>query len=165
MAFAISLVKVAHALVGFWFVAGIVGRGVVQLRAERTADMSALKVLVELLGRFDNLMVIPGSIAVLVLGLVSAWIEGVPLLGFLQGAHSNWLFLALMLYATIMALVPTVFLPKGRVFQGALDEAIAKGTVTDRLSTAFRDPVVRAAHAWELLAIAVIIWLMITKPF
>jgi uncharacterized membrane protein len=165
VALAISLMKVAHAMTGFWFVAGVAGRGVVQLRAERTADVSAVKVLVELLGRFDNLMVIPGSIAVLALGLVSAWLEGTPLLGFLQGAHSNWLFLALILYATIMLLVPTVFLPKGRLFQAALDEAIAGGTVTDRLSAAFRDPVVRAAHLWELLAIAVIIWLMIAKPF
>jgi uncharacterized membrane protein len=165
MALAISLMKVAHAFAGFWFVAGVVGRGVVQLRAERTADISIVKVLVDLLGRFDNLMVIPGSIVVLALGLVAAWIEGVPLLGFLQGAHSNWLLLALVLYATIMLLVPTVFLPKGRQFQAALDDAIAAGTVTGRLSRAFRDPIVRAAHLWELLAIAVIIWLMIAKPF
>jgi hypothetical protein len=42
---------------------------------------------------------------------------------------------------------------------------VAAGHVTDRLSAAFRDPVVRAAHIWELVAIAVIIWLMVVKPF
>jgi uncharacterized membrane protein len=165
VALAISLVKVAHALTGFWFVAGIVGRSVLQVRAERTRDVGVVKVLVELIGRFDNLMVIPGSSAVLVLGLVSAWLEGIPLFGFLQGAHSSWLFVSLVLYASIMALVPTVFLPRGRVFQAALDEATAAGKVDDRLAAAFRDPVVRAAHIWELLAIVIIIWLMIAKPF
>jgi uncharacterized membrane protein len=164
MALAISLVKVAHALTGFWFVAGIVGRSVVQVRAERTTDVGVVKVLVELIGRFDNLMVIPGSIAVLALGLVSAWFEGTPLLGFIQGAHSSWLFVSLILFATIMALVPTVFLPRGRIFEAALEEAVAAGNVTDKLSAAFRDPLVRAAHVWELVAIVAIIWLMIAKP-
>jgi len=123
-----------------------------------------VKVLVELIGRFDNLMVIPGSTAVLALGLVSAWFEGIPLLGFIQGAHSSWLFASLILFATIMALVPTVFLPRGRIFEAALEEAIAAGKVTDKLSAAFRDPLVRAAHVWELVAIVAIIWLMIAKP-
>jgi hypothetical protein len=37
--------------------------------------------------------------------------------------------------------------------------------LTDRLSAAFRDPVVRAAHIWELIALTLIVWLMIAKPF
>jgi len=165
MAFTIALVKVAHAFTGFWFVGGILGRTVTQVRAERTSDIGVVKVLVELIGRFDSLMVIPGSSAVLILGVVAAWIEGVPLFGALQGARSNWLLVALVLYLSIMALVPTVFIPRGRGFGAALDEAVAAGHVTDRLSAAFRDPVVRAAHIWELIAIALVIWLMIAKPF
>jgi uncharacterized membrane protein len=165
MAFTIALIKVAHAFTGFWFVGGILGRTVTQVRAERTSDIGALKVLVDLIGRFDSLMVIPGSTAVLVLGVVAAWIEGLPLFGALGGARSNWLFVSLALYVSIMALVPTVFIPRGRGFGTALDEAVAAGHVTDRLSAAFRDPVVRAAHIWELVAIAVIIWLMVAKPF
>jgi len=47
----------------------------------------------------------------------------------------------------------------------SLDDAIRAGSVTERLRSAFRDPVVRAAHVWELIAIALIIWLMILKPF
>jgi len=165
MAFTIALVKVAHAFTGFWFVGGILGRTVTQVRAERTSDIGVVKVLVELIGRFDSLMVIPGSSAVLILGVVAAWIEGVPLFGALQGARSNWLLVALVLYLSIMALVPTVFIPRGRGFGAALDEAVAAGHVTDRLSAAFRDPVVRAAHIWELIAVALIIWLMVAKPF
>jgi uncharacterized membrane protein len=165
MVFTIALIKVAHAFTGFWFVGGILGRTVTQVRAERTTEIGVAKVLVDLIGRFDSLMVIPGSIAVLILGVVAAWIEGIPLFGALQGARSNWLFLSLALYLSIMALVPTVFIPRGRGFGAALDEAVATGHVTDRLSAAFRDPVVRAAHIWEVVAIALIIWLMVAKPF
>ena len=165
MAFTIALIKVAHAFTGFWFVGGILGRTLTQVRAERTTDIRVVEPLVELIGRFDSLMVIPGSTAVLVLGVVAAWIEGLPLFGALQGARSNWLLVALVFYLSIMALVPTVFIPRGRGFGAALDEAVAQGQVTDRLSAAFRDPVVRAAHVWELVAVVVIIWLMVAKPF
>jgi len=46
-----------------------------------------------------------------------------------------------------------------------LEDAIRAGSVTDKLTEAFRDPVVRAAHIWEFIAIALIVWLMILKPF
>jgi uncharacterized membrane protein len=165
MAFTIALIKVAHAFTGFWFVGGILGRTLTQVRAERTTDIRVVKPLVELIGRFDSVMVIPGSIAVLILGVVAAWIEGLPLFGALQGARSNWLLVAFVLYLSITALVPTVFIPRGRGFGAALDDAVTAGRVTERLSAAFSDPVVRAAHIWELVAVALIIWLMIAKPF
>jgi hypothetical protein len=62
-------------------------------------------------------------------------------------------------------LVPLVFLPRGRVFEEALTEASEEGAVTDRLRAAFRDPVVFAAHAYELGAMVVVFVLMIAKPF
>src|ERR1700716_54599 len=98
MVFTIALIKVAHVFTGFWFVGGILGRTVAQVRAERATDVGAVKLLVEPIGRFDSLMVIPGSIAVLALGVGAAWIEGLPLLGAFQGARSNWLLVALLLY-------------------------------------------------------------------
>lgn len=39
------------------------------------------------------------------------------------------------------------------------------GVVTDSLRTAFRDPVVFAAHVYELGAMVVVLVLMIAKPF
>src|SRR5437667_5884748 len=103
MALLVALLKLAHVFAGFWLVAGLVGRGVTQVRAERTDDVGTVKVLVELIGRFDSLMVIPASTAVLALGLVAAWIEGLPILGFLQGAHTNWLFVATLSSAPLMS--------------------------------------------------------------
>ena len=161
----IATLKFLHVLVGFWFAAGMVGRGVAQLRAERTTEIRSLQLLIELVGRFDRLMVIPGSSAVFLLGLLSAWVEGLPVLGFLQGAQTNWLLVSLVLFIGIFVLVPTVFIPRGKVFGAAFEEGIAAGAVTDRLSSALRDPLVRFAHIYEVVAILVIIWLMVAKPF
>lgn len=161
----IVLLKFAHALSGFWLVGGVLGRSVVQLQAERSRDVHMVRLLVEIIGRFDRYMVIPGSAAVLLLGLVTAWVEGLPFLGSLQGGHANWLFVALLVFVGWQGMVPTIFIPRGKVFQAALDEAVDTGRITDRLSHAFRDPIVRAAHVWELIAIALIIWLMVAKPF
>ena len=164
MTLAIGL-KFLHVLVAFWMTAGIVGRTVAQVRAERTREIPSLQLLIELIGRFDRLMVIPGSSAVFVLGLLTAWAQGYPILGFLQGARTNWLLISLVLWIGVFALVPAVFIPRGKAFGAALEEAITAGSVTDRLAAAFRDPLVRFAHIYELVAILVIIWLMVTKPF
>ena len=43
--------------------------------------------------------------------------------------------------------------------------ALAEGRVTPALTAAFGDPVVAAGHAWGLIVIALIIVLMVTKPF
>ena len=161
----IATLKFLHALTGFWFTAGLVGRGVAQLRAERTTEISSLRLLVDLIGRFDRLMVIPGSSAAFLLGPLTAWVEGLPILGFLQGAKTNWLLASLVLFIGILVAVPTVFIPRGRVFGVAFEEAIATGRVTDLVSSALRDPVVRIAHIYEVVAVVVIIWLMVAKPF
>ena len=58
-----------------------------------------------------------------------------------------------------------MFIPRGKRFGVAFEEAVAAGSVTDRVSAALRDPVVRLAHIYELAAIVVIIWLMVSKPF
>ena len=90
----IGTLKFLHVLTGFWMTAGLVGRGVAQLRGDSYR-----------------------------------------------------------------------FIPRGKKFGVAFEEAIATGSVTDQLSRALRDPVVRIAHIYEVVAILVIIWLMVAKPF
>ncbi len=99
------------------------------------------------------------------LGLATAIAEGRPFLGPLQGAGVNWLLVALVLYLSIMPLVPLVFLPRGKVFAAALADAETKGEVTPGLRAAWADPVVRAAHLYELGAVTVVLVLMLAKPF
>jgi hypothetical protein len=63
------------------------------------------------------------------------------------------------------ALVPLVFVPRGRVFEGALEDARTHGQVTPELSAAFRDRAVWAARTTEVLVVAFVIALMVLKPF
>jgi hypothetical protein len=145
-------------------VSGIVGRGLALRDAARADDVGAVMVLVRLAGRFEALVRVPW-IVVLGLGLLSAWRAGWPILGFLQGGSVNWILASLGLYLTLVPLIVWVFLPRGRVFETALRDAVSAGHVTPALRAAFADPVVRAAHAWELAALGLVIVLMVAKPF
>jgi hypothetical protein len=154
-------VVLLHVAVAFWFVAGLLGRNVTMARARSANELSILEELVDLSGGFERLMVIPGSFGVLVLGLLAAWAEGRPL----AGSDDWWLLTSLILFVGLGVLVPTVFLPRGKVFEGALADARKLGEVTPELRSALRDPAVRNARAAELVVVAIIVALMVTKPF
>jgi len=159
-----TIVSVLHVLTGFWLVAGLIARNVALREAAHAADIRAVDALVTLAGRFEGMVRIP-SIVVLGLGLLAAWVRGWPVLGVLQGGSVNWLLASLILYLTLAPLIVWVFLPRGHVFESALRDARAQGRVTPELTAAFADPVVAAAHAWELAAVGLIIVLMVAKPF
>ena len=98
-------------------------------------------------------------------GLIAAWVRGWPILGFLQGGGSNWVLVSLVIYLSIIPVIVFVFIPRGKIFRAAFDEAKALGQVTPRLKAALGDPVVAAAHSYELLIVAVITALMVTRSF
>lgn len=150
-----------HVAIAFWFVGGLIGRTLTLARARSSEDIDAVSLLTDLAGRFENLMVIPGSIAVFVAGLLAAWAEGIPL----WGPGSGWLALALILFLSTLPLVPLIFLPRGKVFGASLADAQAQGKVTPALTEAFHDPAVAFARNYETVAIAVIVALMVVKPF
>lgn len=70
-----------------------------------------------------------------------------------------------MLYVSIVPLIPLVFLPRGRVFDAAMTDAVARNEVTPALRAAWRDPVVRASHVYELSVVTLVFALMVAKPF
>jgi hypothetical protein len=154
-------VVLLHVAVAFWFVAGLLGRNITMARARTANDLSTLVELVDLSGRFERLMVIPGSFGVVVAGLLAAWWQGQPL----AGTDDWWLLTSLILFVGLGVLVPTVFLPHGKIFESALEDAKQRGEVTPELRTALRDPAVRNARATELIVVAIILILMVTKPF
>jgi uncharacterized membrane protein len=156
-----SWLKLVHVLLAFGFVAGLVGRTVVLRRAARSADMVAVTMLVSLAGTFEQRMMIPGSIALLPAGLFTMWAEHLPL--FRHGVY--WLPVSLFVYVALIVLVPTIFIPRGKVFGAALEEAQATGSVTPALSAAFRDRRVAFARTTESLGVAFILALMVLKPF
>jgi len=148
-----------HVATAFWFVAGLAGRDVSITRSARADDIISVQALTGAAGVFDRYFVIPGSIAVLVAGLIAMVATHLSL------GDQTWLLVALILFLTIIPLVPLVFVPRGKVFEAALGEAVAAGEVTPGLRAAFADPAVNAARWYERIVVAVIIVLMVTKPF
>jgi len=161
----VLILKLLHVLSAFWFIGGLLGRQVCLAQAGRTREFPVFLSLLSLSGRFEERFLIPGQLAVLAFGLLTAWQQGQPLLGVLQGASANWLFVSLLLFLSSIPLVVLVFLPRGRRFAELLEAARARGEVTPELSAGLQDPVVALAHGYELLSVLVIIILMVTKPF
>lgn len=158
------LLNLLHVVTAFVLITGILGRGLTMREAGRASDVHVVEALVRLAGRFE-IMVRAPSIAVLAFGLLSAWRTGWPILGFLQGGTVNWILASLVLYLSMIPLIIWLFLPRGRIFEQALEDAVGEGRVTPALRRAFADPVVAAAHVWELIVLGVIIVLMVAKPF
>lgn len=153
--------KLLHVLTGFWFVAGLAGRNVSIAQARSEEAIERIEALMTAAGRFERLMVIPGSAAVLVLGIVTMLAQGWSFLG--EG--NRWLPISVVLFVATAALVPTVFLPRGRVFEEAFADSKREGEVTPALTEAFADPAVTWARRAEAAAVAVVIALMVLKPF
>lgn len=154
----VDWVVLLHVLTAFAFVAGLVGRDVAIAQARRSNELASITTLLAIANRFDTIVKI-GSIAVLVLGVIAM------VVGDLSLADNGWLIASLALFVAIGLLVPTVFLPRGRVFERALADAKLRGAVTPALSAAFHDRVVTVARNAELVIVVAIIGLMVLKPF
>lgn len=158
------VLKVIHALLGVLFMAGLIGRWVALAAAERSEVLPDTRAMLRISARFERIVIVTSSL-VLLLGVATAIAQGRPFLGPFQGAGFDWLFVSLVLYLSALPLVPLVFLPRGRVFDAALEAAGTDGTVTPAVRDAFADPVVRVAHVYELGMTLVVFVLMVAKPF
>jgi len=58
-----------------------------------------------------------------------------------------------------------ILIPRGKIFDKALEQAVAQGQVTPELGAAFAVRPVYAGHIYELASTFAIIALMVTKPF
>jgi uncharacterized membrane protein len=161
----VSIVRFLHIISAIWFIGGIAARQIVRAYAKRTDDVQRFAILSEAAGRIESTMVIPGNFAVLLFGVILALMIHAPILGFLQGASRNWLLVSNLLLLTGFFNVPLVFLPRGKLFDAALKDALAKGQFTPELRTHINDKVVRNVHIFELTAIGVVIFLMVFRPF
>ena len=161
---ATDVVVLVHALIGILFLAGLIGRWIVLGAASRATDLPAMKTLTAAAAPFERIVIV-GSMLVLLFGIVATLMEGRSAVGPLAGGAVDWLFVSLLLFASIVPLVPLVFMPRGRVFAAAFADAEAQDRVTPELRAAWHDPVVRAAHVYELGAVTAILVLMLGMPF
>lgn len=159
------LTKLLHILSAIWFISGILGRGIAFGQAAKTSNVHTAYTLVKLSDFFEQRMVIPGSTAVLVFGLLTAWLQGWPVFGFLQGADSNWLLVSLALYLSPTPLIPLYLIPRRKHRAQAAEEALAQGGITSEFAAALNDRGVFTYRAVELTVAVVVTILMVTKPF
>ena len=158
-------VRFLHVASAMWFIGGILARQIVRAYARRTDDVRRFAAMTEAAGRIESTMVIPGNFAVIVFGVVLGLLIGAPILGFLQGADRNWLLVSNIILLLGFLNVPFIFLPRGKLFRAALEDALAQGQITPALRAHLNDPVVRAAHWYELISMVAITFLMVLKPF
>ena len=144
---------------------GLLARQAVRSLTFRASHVADIVALTQAAGKIERLMVIPGNILAIVFGLLLALAIRAPILGSLQGANMNWLLASIAILAILLPLVPLVFLPRGKVFEAALLQASASGTVSPELRRHMADPVVRWAHRAEMIGVALIVVLMVAKPF
>lgn len=156
-----SFVVFLHVAAAFLLVAGLVGRNILLWQARGSDDIGRIQGLLRASAPFERVLVIPFSFVVPVLGILAWWQEGLPF----WGEGTKWVTVSLLLFLTIIPLVPLIFLPKEKVFDAAFTQAVEAGRITPALTAALHDPVVDAAHVYELAIVTVVILLMVTKPF
>lgn len=160
------MMKLLHVLAAFWMISGVVGRDFTFWQAGRATNVHAVRALLQVSDFFERWAVIPISVAVLLFGLTITWMQRWPLFGFLQGAASNWLLVSSILFLGISAVIaPLRLIDRRKQRTLALEEALARGTITPELTAALHDRVVSGFRAVELLLLLIIIVLMVTKPF
>ncbi|HEX6269844.1 MAG TPA: DUF2269 family protein [Anaerolineales bacterium] len=159
------IVRFLHILSAIWFIGGILARQIVRAYAKRTDDVRRFAALSEAAGRIESTMVIPGNMAVILFGVIFALMIDAPIFGFLQGSPRNWLLVSNILLVIGFLNVPLIFLPRGKLFDAALKDALDKGEMTPELRLRLDDPVVRAAHWYELIGMGAVVFLMVFRPF
>lgn len=159
-----SVFEFLHVFSAIAVVTGIIGRNLTMGQVPRSRTITEVRTLARLAGVFDIWLVRPFSLLVLVLGLITAWRGDWPIFGFIEGADADWLLASLIIYFSVIALVPLVFIPRGKLFDEALHASQADGAVAPGLVAAIKDPALFAAHAYEVGGAAVIVFLMVTKP-
>lgn len=154
--------KLLHIVTAFWFIGGFIGREITMNYARRTTDIKMVASLAQLGHIFDKWMVIPGSLVVFGFGLITAWLQHWTLLGL---SPAYWLLLSTGLYLSAFPIIKWVFIPRGKIFRAALEEAQAQGQITVALKAAFDDRAVFLSHIYEYVTTGIIVILMVTKPF
>ncbi len=103
------VVKFLHIVAVIMMVGGVFARQLVRGVAKKTDDVKLVASHTHVARRLDMLMVIPGSNAAMVLGIILALMTGFPIFGFLQGATKNWLLVSnILIGKTGARLTPAV---------------------------------------------------------
>jgi uncharacterized membrane protein len=159
------LVRFIHIFGSIVFIGGILARQAVRMQGKKSTDIHTLAVYFSVAGKIESLMVIPGNMIVIIFGVILAIMVRAPIFGFLQGSSQNWLLVTNILLIVAGLNVPLIFLPRGKIFDRLMDDALTRGEVTRELKAHLDDKVVKAAHIFEIVSLIIIVILMVFKPF
>src|SRR5262245_36045501 len=141
-----NVMKLLHVAAAIAFAGGLFARQTVRRCARSVDDVTWFANMSKAASHIENVMIKPGSLIILVLGIIQARLGGIPIFGFLSGGDQNWLLVSMAFYVAVFLLVPLVFLPKGKAFRPILEAALAEGRITPELRRAMNDPAVVLAH-------------------
>jgi len=158
-----ALLKLLHVVSAMWLTSGLLGRAVVLSAARRAPEMRIIKAIADVSGRLENLMIAPGIVAVLATGLATAIAGGLSLFGPFDGGPL-WVFVPLLLLLFALAMTP-ITLGHDRRWGEALEDAAKRGVVTDRLRSFLDAKAMVRRYAPDISFVAVIVVLMVLKPF
>jgi hypothetical protein len=154
-----------HILSSIMLVGGIFARQIVRSYAKKLIDVRAVAELYRAAGRIETVMIRPFTLFVVIFGAFYAVMIGAPLFGFLQGASQNWLLVTNIMVLLIPLPIIIFFIPRGKIFEPILKEALLKGEVTPELWKQLHDPAMRRMHLMEMVGVVFVVYLMVFKPF
>jgi uncharacterized membrane protein len=159
------IVKYLHIVAVILMIGGIFARQLVRGVAKKSDDVGLVASFTKMARRLDSIMVIPGSNATVILGVILALMVGLPILGFLQGATTDWLLVSNIMLVLVLGLVFGMFLPYNKKLDSIVQAALTEERVTPELRAALNDRTQAMAHHFEEIAILIIAALMALKPF
>jgi hypothetical protein len=160
-----NILKLFHIIAAFALIGGMMARSVVMARAKSSTTIQQTALFLQLGNFFTTKMVSIGGLATFFLGIITALVQGWPVLGFLQGGKYNWVFASLVLNLLIYVSVFTVSIPRGKAIGEAIGPALGKGEITPELSATINHGALKNSMIFEYISVALIIILMVLKPF
>lgn len=154
-----------HISAAFMFLIGVGGWFLTISHAGKEKDVKTINSLVTLGIKFKNYLMFPGETVLFFAGLLAAWRGEVPILGFLQGGDVNWLLVSLILFIIRLPVIMLVSVPNEKALNIKLQEASGKGQMTRDLQATLTDKNAKRANIFVIGIYAVILFLMVMKPF
>jgi len=161
----LNLFLFLHIMSSIMLVGGIFARQIVRTYAKRSSDVKVISELYNAAGRIETVMIRPFTLFVVLFGAIYAAMIKAPVFGFLQGASQNWLLMTNIMVLLIPFPIIFFFIPRGKIFEPIMRDALAKGQVTPELQEQLHDPAMKRMHLLEMAGVVIVVILMVFKPF
>ena len=130
----------------------------------REKELNVIQCLTKLGRKFGRFMDI-GGVFMLLAGFALAWREEEPMLGFLQGSDENWLLVSILLFLFSLPMVYFGYWQRERLAGIELEKSVKKEKFIPDLNAALADKRLLNGKIFEMTTYALIIFLMVVKPF